>query len=196
MSQYYYLVASLPMLRPDGEPPMSVERFFALCREHVSPEDMEVLDRAGLFPGSRQPANPQVLNEWYAWESALRNDLVRLRAHELGLDQDLYLRETGFIGETAAVAREALAQGSPADTETALFRARFAALEGLEVGHYFDLERLVLYLLKLKLLIRRSAMTDENGRSRFGAVYEEITEPLRKQSGPAGAPGEETDTNR
>lgn len=184
------------MLRPDGEPPMTTDGFFALCREHVSSDDLEVLGRTRLFPGPRHPSNPSVLNEWYAWETALRNDLVRLRAHELGLEQERYLREAGFIGETAAVAREALAQNSPAETEAALLRARFAMLDGLEVGHYFDLERLVVYLLKLKLLIRRSVMTDENGRSRFGAVYEEITEPLRTQGGPAEEPDSGTDTNR
>lgn len=36
MSSYYYLMASLPMLRSDGELPFSYEDFLEMCRSAVS----------------------------------------------------------------------------------------------------------------------------------------------------------------
>ena len=56
---------------------------------------------------------------------------------------------------------------SPLAAEGVLDRARWSWLEELESGHYFDGERLALYLLKLRILERRARFVKDLGSARF-----------------------------
>ena len=46
-------------------------------------------------------------------------------------------------------------------------RGRWQFLEDIELGHDFDLERLLVYSIKLQLLERRESLTVEKGEERF-----------------------------
>ena len=43
---------------------------------------------------------------------------------------------------------------------------------------FFDLERLVVHLLKLMLLERKNKLTEERGTARYTESYQNITKPL------------------
>jgi hypothetical protein len=111
----------------------------------------------------------RVLNVWFEREHALRNELTRLRAQRLGWDVTTALRSAGRDPELATVAARILENESPRAAEDELDRARWTFLDGLEFGHYFDLESLALYWLKLRVLERRAVFNKDRGRERLRA---------------------------
>jgi hypothetical protein len=175
---YYYLVASLPELSFDRPTPITTKDFLELCSEHLPAASCRLLAETDLFQSPASPARLGVLNIWFEREHLLRNELARLRAQRLGWDVTLHLRSTGRDADLAVVAERILGNESPRAAEDKLDRARWTFLDGLEFGHYFDLESLALYWLKLRLLERRAVFNKERGREKlraFVALPHEMT---------------------
>lgn len=181
MSQYFYLVATLPLLSFDQEHIPSSQEFLALCRSHLESEDFALLSRALLKPSGDTTAlsldyepildGERVVQAWLTWESRLRDELVRLRAQRLGMDASGYLSDAAYVTGVYEAAREAIGSASPLDGEELLDRARWSYLDELESGHFFDIARLIVYFLRLQLLERRALFDRERGKKRFGELY-------------------------
>jgi len=174
LAQYYYLVASLPLLFYDSGNVSPYEDFLVTCREHLSPRHYRLLvstattDLQATVPGCK------TLELWQQWEIALRNELVRLRAKKQGREAEGYLVESPGVLEPQMIAREAFAQDSPLQAEDTLNRGRWSFLGQLEVGHYFDIEKILVYALRLQVLARKSLFAEEKGREMFDRVYGSI----------------------
>lgn len=98
---------------------------------------------------------PCVLVQWQTFDTALRNELVRIRAARKQKDAARYLRHDGYTdASTAHTAVNAYRNTSLLAVERSLDEARWRALDELAAGHYFDFDFLVLYALKLLLLER------------------------------------------
>ncbi len=177
MRQYYYVIATLPLLRFEDAPPIEIEDLYYSCRDNIRDDDLELVQSASLEP--RDDRGFEVLRQWYIWETSLRNELVRQRSQKQGVDAEGYLREGEIVPGISDIAKDALSQDSPLDAEDLLDRARWMKLEELEVGHYFDLARLLVYTLKLHLLRRRSLFKVELGKEMFGEIYEHIREDIQ-----------------
>ncbi len=178
MSQYYYAVASLPMLFYETDKAPEIEDFLTLAREQLTAADYQLLLAAGSPLQEPSKAPCALLQSWRGWESALRNELVRLRAKRKGEEAEPHLVEAPEIVGLEEVARSAFTQDSPLAAEEVLNRARWNYLDELEVGHYFDLERLILYYLRLRLLRRKALFERRRGRERFEHVYGHIMAPV------------------
>jgi hypothetical protein len=166
---FYYLVASLPDLSFDRPASITTKDFLGLCSEHIAPASCQLLAETDLFQSSSCPTRLRVLNVWFEREHLLRNELARLRAQRLGWDVTPHLRTAGRNDELKMVAARILENESPRAAEDELDRARWRFLDGLEFGHYFDLESLALYWLKLRLLERRAVFDKERGREKLRA---------------------------
>ena len=81
------------------------------------------------------------------------------------------------------LAREAFGQADPAVAEESMNRARWQFLESLELGHAFDLQRLLIYSIKLQLLERKNAMTTAKGEERFQAMRAVGVEKIKAGEG-------------
>jgi hypothetical protein len=182
LAQYYYLVASLPMLFFDSERPLELEAFLELCAEHLSRGDYRMVETASISLLERRRPSCAVLERWRTWETALRNELVRLRAKVRGADPERHLRESGDIVAVTGIARGAFAQELPLAAELSLDRARWDYLDELEEGHFFDVEKVVVYHLRLQVLHRRALFQVETGTGAFGAVYEKVTRPIHESA--------------
>jgi len=175
---FYYLVASLPELSFDRPTPIALKDFLALCSEHLPAVSCRLLAETDLFQLPASPTRLRVLNVWFELEHMLRNELARLRAQRLGWDVTPHLRSAGRDADLATVAARILQNESPRPAEDELDRARWTFLDGLEFGHYFDLESLALYWLKLRLLERRAVFNKGRGREKlraFVALPHELT---------------------
>jgi hypothetical protein len=162
---YYYLVASLPMLTLGRESPLGLPAFRALCAEHLLPPDLAVLDDL-LVSGGTGTADPFV-SAWRERETRLRNIIARTRAARRGLDPAPYVRpETGFDAYTRKAVDDAFARTSPADREMDLDRFRWSVLEELAGYDMFALPAVLAYALKLRLVERWSRMDAAAGRRR------------------------------
>lgn len=180
MGQYYYTVASLPMLAFEAERFPHIDEFLDLCNRTMSDRDFEILRRALLLPTPDETSHNALLQKWYELEVGLRNELVRQRAAQLNRDEQRYLRRSaggndyrGGLG-IADVARDAISQETPLKSEMVLIRHRWTVLEELEAAHHFDLEALIVYYLKLQLLWRKQTINREDGTNVFERTYETV----------------------
>ena len=177
MSQYYFVVSSLPFLRFEEPTAVSLEDFYSLCSQWLKPRDYLLIMNARLEDVREKLPSCTVLRKWQNWEASLRNELVNIRAQRLGQDPFRYSVPSSFVFGMTELIQEVMAIANPLDAEETLNRARWGFLEELEMGHFFDEERLVLYSLRLQLLERRARLDREKGRERF----EDIHGKLKKQ---------------
>jgi len=174
LDQYYYTIAALPYLSFDVPPPISLEEFLSFCKDTLAETDWEILRQTSLF--GEEPGENELLARWHQWERSFRSELARLRASRLGVDTESIPRiipESGRVGE---VARAVLMEGSPAEAEHLILKAFWEVLEELEVNHFFDLERLLVYYLKLQILHLQAQRNREEGVKNFTSVYHRIRE--------------------
>jgi hypothetical protein len=175
--RYYYTLATLPFLQYEDKAPFSTQELYEACRGNIAEEDLALLEQVRLEPADSL-GNP-FLAEWYGWELALRNELVKLRAGRLGLDVNEHLRPGEFFTGVFDIAREAFGQDSPLDGEAVLNRARWRKIEEMEVGRFFELANLIAFSLKLQILLRKDQFTREQGREKFDQIYQRIREDIQ-----------------
>jgi hypothetical protein len=99
-------------------------------------------------------SNP-LLKQWHSYNIALNNELVKLRAGYLHVEAQKFLRPDGYSGfELAHLGVSAHRNPSLIESEKMLDQARWNFLEELAAGHFFDLEALLVYAQKLRILER------------------------------------------
>jgi hypothetical protein len=154
MPNYYYLAASLPMFHFEARPPFSSEVFLAGCRQLVSESDYKLIS---AIPETKDAVLAEIVNntakKWLIFDTQLRNELVRIRSGRRHADPSRYLRPDGS-GWAQVISHIALAaHRSPSilEGERLLDRERWNFLTGLELGHYFDTDFLIIYARKLKI---------------------------------------------
>lgn len=152
---YTYLISSLPMLHFGMKPPFACERFIEYCARFIPESDVATLKKAsitGEYLG--QGAHP-TLKKWQDFDTLLRNELVKVRASYLHQDPDKYLRQDKYAPTYIMhIVLNAHRIPSILDAEKALDEERWRFLDELAFGHYFDLEILLIYYLKLLILQR------------------------------------------
>jgi hypothetical protein len=169
---YYYIVATLPFLSFSGTTETGVERFLEFTRSMLPEKDYLVLQ--SVYENA-ESAHPFVARA-AAFRAEFAAELARYRAQALGKDPNQYAKGSDpRVGEKA---RQCVAMENPLEAEMAVMRFSWDFLDGLESGHFFDLERLVVHLLKLMLLERKNKLTEERGTARYTETYQNITKPL------------------
>lgn len=158
MPAYYtYLISSLPSLVFGGEPPFSFAEFLALCRPLITEKDFDIL---------REPSETSrpTLEKWREFDTTLRNELVKVRASRKKIDPAKYLQRDGFVDPYIShAAINAYRNPSLLEGETMLDQARWRRLDELCAGHYFDLDFLIIYAHKLRILERWQRIKTADG---------------------------------
>lgn len=152
-----YFISSLPGLDLGTLPPFSFTAFLDKAKDFIPSQEMEILKNISTG-GEYAWEGPltSVLRKWYAFDTALRNELVRLRAGHKRAGPDRYIRPLkGYPGnDIAHIAISAHKNPSIIEAERFLDEQRWAFLDSLLFGHYFDLGFLAVYGLKLLILQR------------------------------------------
>ena len=178
MAQYYYLVASFPLLFYETEKIPSHQEFLDLCRPHIAPRHYQLLTHASSSDPRPTTPSCRTLDLWREWETALRNELVTLRGKKKRVEVEAYLVYSPWTATAQQLAGEAFGQESPLQAEDTLNRARWSYLDELEVGHYFDIEKILVYALRLQILERKALFTTDKGLEMFQTIYAEVTSPI------------------
>ena len=169
---YPYVVSSLPMLHFGMKPPFSTERFLEMCHTFIPEEDYRLLSTVpepGEYPV--QGRSHRAIRRWVGFDTALRNDLVRVRAGRFRREPGPDLRPEGDRDATLAPAVMAAAlQASPLEAERALDELRWKALEELAKGHPFELDTLVAYACQLRILQRWEHIRSADRAALLGQV--------------------------
>ncbi len=152
---YTYLISTLPTLHFGARPPFSFEKFITYCQRFISEADIEILKKVSIGGQvSVDVVNP-TLKKWHDFDTLLINELVKIRASRKHIDATRYLRrETFQEPHIAHIAISAYRSHSILEGEKILDEERWRALDEFSFGHYFDLDFLIIYALKLLILER------------------------------------------
>ena len=166
MASYYYLIASLPELRAEGEMPISYEEFLTLCSSNVSETDYAILKDLTL-----QSTEGPLVKEWAEFYGMLRRELNHQRNLNLGRNDTTVYEKDGLI---AQVVSQALSAKNPLEAERILLEYEFENLDNLVGLHMFDDHVLFGYAIKLRLLERLTSFEQEKGKAEFQSLFDGI----------------------
>lgn len=170
MASYYYLIASLPELRADGEMPLTYEEFLSLCQGNVSESDYELLKNLTL-----DSKEGPLVSEWANFYGMLTKELNYQRSINLGKSYSAVYDKDGIIAQVAA---SALSAKNPLEAERILLEYEFENLDSLVGLHMFDDYVLFGYAIKLKLLERLTSFEQDKGKAEFQSLFDGIQQQV------------------
>jgi hypothetical protein len=190
MDNYEYIVASLPVLRPEDSRSDNVnaEALIAEIREQLSERDQAVLDQLLSGYDTEQLTEDfyrqilrhknRFLREWFRFDLDLRNATVGYLNHQLhrAPDHDKILLEEREVEEFPELeAAERILRGADIlQRERGLDELRWHKVDEITLLDYFDLETLLGYVAKLKIIDRWLQLDPDSGRALFRRMVEEI----------------------
>jgi hypothetical protein len=143
------------MLHFGAPSPLSGKRFMQLCQDWIPQEDIKILNSAFLDKEYAYKGEQPTLKKWHAFERSLRNELAKIRAAKMHQDFHRHIRLPDdaevFISR---IALNASRIPSLIEAERILDEARWQFLDELCLGHFFDIDYLIVYSYKLLILER------------------------------------------
>ncbi len=191
MSGYYYLMASQPYISFDSEVFPEPLAFLAQCGEWMTDSDLAAIRAVVIGDRSEQPTKAEIsaraenraVASWNRFEAGIRNVLVQTRAENVSRDGWRYIRrddsDEQILPEHSILelVKTAAGHDSPLRSELDLLRIRWAFIEELIVGHYFDVTAAIAYAVKLVILERKAVFDTDRGAERFHAAYVAVRSP-------------------
>lgn len=170
--EYYYLVSTLPMLSLGAKPLCDSDAFLEQCADQLTPELQAQLAAVELVPNG-QPCC-ELDRRRQAWETYVRNRLVRLRAAKRQQPVDRWLKSDSDAFPTdGRTVDELVNNRDPLSRERGLDELRWQRLDDFSVGHDFDFDALVAYRLRLLLAEKWIAGTAETGRQNLDNLVQQ-----------------------
>jgi len=157
MTQFYtYFISSLPMLHYGIRPPFTFEEFLESAGALIGEKDRVFLENLPEHIDEYRPKSVNgTVRAWLDFDTALRNELARIRGHSKKIEAVKFLRPvTVHAADIAFIAASAHRHPHILEAEGILDAGRWAKLDELSFGHYFDLDALIIYAYKLKILER------------------------------------------
>lgn len=170
MASYYYLMASLPMLRADAGPPFSYDRFLELCKGNVKPDRLRQLEELTI-----NSTEGPLVREWAAFYGTLADELAFQRLQKLGRPA---VAPASRDPMAVRAVTEALNARDPLEAEELLLKLEFSRLDSLAGTHIFDEEALSAYALKLRLLERQAAFNADAGRAEAKRILDSLRDQI------------------
>jgi hypothetical protein len=158
MDKYYYLIASLPLLKFAESPTISSKNFITEAEKWLSKEDFIHLSKVNINNFLIEEKDTPLLRKWKEFEYLMRTELAFYRRAKRQ-DAEYKIRKdlTSIIEES----------NNPLEIEIKLLGIRWDFLQEQEIEHFFDLDFLVIYYLKLQILERLVSFNKEKGKQRF-----------------------------
>jgi Protein of unknown function (DUF2764) len=171
MADFYYLLSSLPMLRPNQGVPMSTAQFMTTCGTHLSPGEMQTLAAISSSPAEESHFKENsVPARWNIFETCMRNRIIDSRPAK-NTESAQYMRvEKDYFSAIERGVQEAFSRDNPLEREKRLDAVRLEFLDDLDGAHFFDFDALCVYKLKLMLLEKQARWDQAHGTTNFDAV--------------------------
>lgn len=158
MDKYYYLISSLPLLKFTEAPSITKEDFIAEAKKWLKYTDFIILFKVNINNLFEDEKDVSLLKRWKEFERSLREELAFFRsARRNNIEYKVRKDLSDIIQE----------DNNPLEIERGLLLLRWDFLEEEEIGHFFDLDFLIIYYLKLQLLQRLFSFDKEKGKERF-----------------------------
>lgn len=160
MDKYYYFIAQLPFLKFKEKPLLGRRAFLDEALKWLSAKEFALLASADTNNFYSQGQDKGLLIEYKEFEKSLRQAVASRRKGP----------KSGFIMPLEL--QNILSQSNPLEAEKKMLALRWQFIEEKEVGHYFDLDFLVCYHLKLQILERLFIFDKEEGTKTFDQLSE------------------------
>jgi len=161
------------MLHFGRKPPFSFEKFLLMCERLIPEEDIRTLKGISISGEYTGASANRTLRNWRSFDTALRNELVKIRAARKKIDPLKYIREGGYSeAYIAHVAMNAQRNPSPIESEKTLDLERWRMLDEFLAGHYFDMDALIVYGLKLLILEKWADINSASRAATLDAVLQ------------------------
>lgn len=178
MSQYYYIISSLPSLFSEMSSPPDLNETLDSLQLLSENDRNHLLASLDWKKGIVSFSHPLVKN-WQDFQRELVYSLAKQRAQYWGMT---FKGET--IGSVSMTEVWEILQGlwqkdNPLEREKYLIEKQFDYLTQMEsLYKYFSLEYIIIYFLKLQLIHRRSSFQFEMGQVKFNQIYESIKKKI------------------
>lgn len=174
MKNYFYTLAALKTFSLGEKAPITEEYFLQFAEDTIGANSYQVLLKCRW--GLTEPTGFSFADRILSWERDLRLELAKARILKLPFDTPPNLQGSGDSYSLLEQVRAVMALESPLDAERYLDQMRWSYLEEIGARHYFDLEALVIYYLKLQLALRQDKFQEELGRDTFKKEYAALAE--------------------
>ena len=193
MTNYYYIIASLPAISQDWK--FGDRTAEGLIGEIKALSTQRDLDTIGLvesgfdadslnedFYRKALSHRTPFIREFYTFDLNVRNAKARFLNRALGREPEkdvILLREDGQeqpadFPEAARI--EAILQDKDIlSRERAIDTLYWNRLDEMTVGHYFDMDVILAFILKLHIIDRWHLLDEGTGREMFRKLVEEVT---------------------
>ena len=165
---YYYFIASLPRIEFDGRLPVSLSDFLKSCENLLEEKDFQLIKE---ILNDEEPAvktTNKTLEAWTHFNSRLINELAWFRAERAGKDPVNHVRgEKSKDPHLTAIIHQISQEPNLLISEKFLDQIRWKFLEELRFGQYFNMEFLIIYALKLRILARYEEIYSDKGKEQF-----------------------------
>ncbi len=171
----FALIASLPQLKWDDTPSMSMEELVASTDLYLSAQNFAMFQALSLSADPAEFPSGSLAANYLTWETAFRNSIAKLRAARLNMDAAAYLHAGGsYESDADRFAREAFSAENPLEREKLLDAARWRKIEEIELGNRFNFNVLCAYKLKLELLLKWKARNAERSQENLDLAAAEV----------------------
>jgi len=160
MSKYYYFVAQLPLLTFGQEHYVTREYFLDQSKKWLSDKDFAIISDVSIDDFYSKENDNKVLTKYKNFEKTLREEIFIFRKND---------KRGGTFSSNLKLN---LDEGTPLEIEKRLLFLRWEFIESLRVGHFFDLEILIIYFLKIQVLERLFTFNKEKGIVVFDKLCE------------------------
>lgn len=190
MNNYYYIVASLPVLshewKPGAETPQSIRQDIL---EQCSGKDRQLvmLLEDGFADGNLTPDfyrtalahRNRFIREYFRFDLSVRNAKVRYLNRALGRDPE---KDTVVLDEDAteemfdeASSLDAILHGKDIlERERGIDDLIWGKIDDLTTYDYFDIEAILGFLAKLHIVERWYTLDEQTGREMFRKLVDEV----------------------
>ena len=174
MASYYYLIASLPMLRFDAPPPLSTAEFLDDCRRSLGTNDMELVET--LVSGDIDSAgiDKNYFLHWKEFLDQVRSTLHEQRTAKMVLAHDGKKSSVDNDIQIAETVRSAMQAENPLEAELILMNLYWRKADELSQSHVFDVDVLLTYAIQLGLLERKAMFTPMEGTAEFKRLFSNL----------------------
>lgn len=177
MTNYYYLVPSLPSIKSGSDSYMSVETFLSMCRGKITKKDYATLEKVAL--SDEVVESNSFVKAYTRFRSCVEKELAYQRSLALGIDSDEYRNDGAKDNYISSVVRKAVNELSPLEGEKLILSLYFSFLDrNVKTGHNYDITFLISYVLKLQLLSRRSSFEKQKGKVEFNRLFNTLKKEI------------------
>lgn len=186
MDNYHYIIAGLPELTRDRMPgDIDTDAVIGEIKAQCSAPDaaaIGLLERGHIADNLTEDFYREALSSrnafirrWFAFDLNVRNAKVRYLNAALGREssRDVIDIRTGEFEESRQL--EAVLSGSDIlARERGIDDLYWAKAEGLTLFHYFDIDVILGFIARLKIVDRWLKLDEETGRQMFRELVDEV----------------------